>query len=176
MTAGNEATDEMARLLEPHIPALRRFAWSLLRDQAAADDLVQDCLERAVARWTSRRRNGDIRPWLMTILYNLFVNQHHARRRRGLVVPLEEWDGAPAGSGDSEAEVRLVVRDVLAGMAELPDELQAALLLVAVEALPYQDAAGVLGIPVGTVMSRVSRARDRLRELVEGRPKLRRVK
>lgn len=176
MKVGDDSVSEMARLLEPFIPALRRFAWSLLRDETAADDLVQDCLERAVGRWQLRRPDGNMRAWLMTILYNLFVNQHHAQRRRGRAVALEEWDGVPEGRGVSEAEQRLTVRDVLAGMAELPDELRVSLLLVAVEDLTYMEAAAIMGVPVGTVMSRVSRARDRLRELVETRPRLRRLR
>jgi RNA polymerase sigma-70 factor, ECF subfamily len=175
MPRGGDVLSEMASLIEPHIPALRRFAWSLLRDETRADDLVQDCLERIVSRWHLRRREGNLKAWSMTILYNLFVNQHHAQQRRGQAVQIEDWDGAPQGYTASEAEQRLVVRDVMAGLAELPDELQAVLLLVGVEDLSYGEAAKVLGVPVGTVMSRLSRARQLLRERVEGRPKLRRV-
>lgn len=172
---------EMAALIEPHIPALRRFAWSLLRDESAADDLVQDCLERAVGRWHLRRRDGDLHAWLFAILHNTFVSQRRYVQRRGASVPLEEWDGAPVGPVESVAERRLALRGVLSALAELPDEQRAVIILVAIEDFSYAEAAKVVGVPVGTVMSRLSRGRERLRCLVEGgravaAPVLRRVK
>ena len=81
--------DEIAALIEPHIPALRRYAWALLRDHEAADDLVQDCLERAVARWRLRRSDGDLKAWLFAIQHNLFIDALRRRRREGLKVELE---------------------------------------------------------------------------------------
>ena len=75
--------DDQALLLEEQIPALRRYAFALVRDHEAADDLVQDCLERALSRWYLRRPEGDLRAWLFTILRNLYINAYRARKRRG---------------------------------------------------------------------------------------------
>lgn len=168
--------DESPYGIEPHIPALRRYARALLRDREAADDLVQDTLERAVSRWRQRRRDADLRAWLFSIQHNLFVDGIRARRRQGLSVPIEDGFELPSGGGDGES--RLALRDVLACLDRLPDEQRAALLLVGVEELSYGETAGVLGVPIGTVMSRLSRGRERLRQMLDTlpRPTLRRVK
>lgn len=177
---------EMAALIEPHVPALRRFAWALLRNEAAADDLVQDCLERAISRWHLRRLEGSAKAWLFAILHNLFVSGRRAASRRGPALPLggEGEDGFaladPAAA--ATAEGRLVWRDALAALDALPEEQRAVLLLVGVEDFSYEEAARLTGVPIGTVMSRLSRGRERLRRLLEGeevpgtRTALRRVK
>ena len=168
--------DDIAALLEPHIPALRRYAWALLRDEQAADDLVQDCLERAISRWHLRRRDGNLKAWLFTIQRNLFLNGARRRTRRGLHVGLDalETIASPEGLQDSAVGAR----DVLAGLDLLPEEQRSVLLLVAVEDLSYEEAAQVLQVPIGTVMSRLSRAREKMRQYLEmGRASgLRRVK
>ena len=172
---------EIGALMEPHIPALRRYARSLLHDTDAADDLVQDCLENAIARWHLRRRDGNLRGWLFAILHNLFVSSLRQRARRGAQVSLDVSHTMPVSSGGQEEQ--LAVRDLLAGLKLLPPDQRAVLLLVAVEEMTYAEAAQVLGVPVGTVMSRLSRGRESLRQYMEtGRPiafkqcKLRRVK
>jgi RNA polymerase sigma factor (sigma-70 family) len=166
--------DDHARLLEEQIPALRRYAFALVRDPDAADDLVQDCLERALSRWYLRRAEGDLRAWLFTILRNLYINAYRARQRRGTGAVFDETQSAIA----PEQEAGLQARDVFAAIDQLPEEQKSLLLLIGVEDLSYEQAARVLAIPIGTVMSRLSRARQRLRTLVEdGRaPLLRRVK
>jgi RNA polymerase sigma-70 factor, ECF subfamily len=178
--SGTDETREMAALLDSHIPALRRFAWSLVRDDHAADDLVQDCLERAVGRWHLRRQDGNLHAWLFAILHNMFVSQRRYARRRGSTTALKEWDGVPVDAVDSEPERRLALRSVLSALAELPDDQRVVLVLVGVEDFSYEEAAKLIGVPVGTVMSRLSRGRERLRRLVEGSrpavPSLRRVK
>jgi len=168
--------DEIASLLEPLIPALRRYAWALLRDDEAADDLVQDTLERAISRWGQRRRDGDLRAWLFAIQRNLFLNGVRQRKARGAHVGEEALDAMPASDADPESGVGL--RDILSGLDALPEEQRSLLLLVGVEDLSYEQAAQALGIPIGTVMSRLSRGRARLREFMEqGRSiGLRRVK
>ncbi|MBJ6124446.1 RNA polymerase sigma factor [Microvirga splendida] len=168
--------DEIASLLEPQIPALRRYAWALLRDREAADDLVQDTLERAIGRWGQRRQEGDLRAWLFTIQRNLFLNGLRQRKARGTHVGEEALADVQAPGTSPESHAGL--RDVLAGLDALPEEQRSLLLLVGVEDLSYEQAAKVLGIPLGTVMSRLSRARARLREFMEtGRGSaLRRVK
>lgn len=168
--------DEIASLLEPQIPALRRYAWALLRDHEAADDLVQDTLERAISRWGQRRQEGDLRAWLFTIERNLFLNGLRQRKARGTRVGEEALNDVQAPGTNPESHLGL--RDVLTGLDALSEEQRSLLLLVGVEDLSYEQAAKVLGIPLGTVMSRLSRARARLREFMEnGRSTvLRRVK
>ena len=168
--------DEIASLLEPQIPGLRRYAWALLRDDEAADDLVQDTLERAISRWSQRHRNGDLRAWLFAIQRNLFLNQVRRRRSRGIQVGEDELELVP--SSDPGPESHAGARDILAGLDCLPEEQRSVLLLVGVEDLSYAQAAEVLELPVGTVMSRLSRARGKLRRFMEaGRSGvLRRVK
>jgi RNA polymerase sigma-70 factor (ECF subfamily) len=168
--------DEISALIEPHIPSLRRYAWALLREREGADDLVQDCLERALSRWHLRRREGDLRAWLFAILHNLFVDGLRRRTREGLHVDIDEAHDLAAPGQDPEA--RAAMRDVLDGLEALPPDQKAVLLLVGVEDLSYEAAAQVLGVPVGTVMSRLSRARERLRRAVgaPSTPVLRRVK
>ncbi|KLK91609.1 RNA polymerase subunit sigma-24 [Microvirga vignae] len=168
--------DEIVSLLEPQIPGLRRYAWALLRDNEAADDLVQDTLERAIRHWSQRRRDGDLKAWLFAIERNLFLNAVRQRKSHGVHVGVEALENAPSSTETTESHMGL--RDVLAGLDALPEEQRSVLLLVSVEDLSYQQAAQVLDIPLGTVMSRLSRARGRLREFMEnGRNAvLRRVK
>jgi len=151
-------------LIEPHIPALRRYAFALLRDRDRADDLVQDTLERALSRWLLRRADGDVRAWLFTILRNLHVSSWRRDRRRGAVLALDEA-AMPAVAARQDAA--LEIHDVLAALDQLPEEQKSLLLLVGVEDFSYDDAARILGMPIGTVMSRLSRARQRLRAIVE---------
>ena len=157
---------EMLRLVEPVIPALRRYARALVHNRAAADDLVQDCLERAVSNW-GQRREADARPWLFTILHNLAVNQFRRSASRGKHIAIEEANEDDFGQ-DAVQEQKLMYQDVLDKLARLPEDQRAVLLLVAVEDLSYAEAANVLDIPVGTVMSRLSRARERLQQEIEG--------
>jgi len=167
--------DDIDALLEPEIPALRRYAYALLRNDDAADDLVQDCLERALSRWYLRRRDGDLRAWLFTILRNLYISDLRRRRRRGPHVGLD--DAAALGLGPAQ-EAQVETRDLLVALDQLPEEQKSVLLLVGVEDFSYEETARILGIPLGTVMSRLARGRQRLRSLIEnGRASLiRRVK
>jgi RNA polymerase sigma-70 factor (ECF subfamily) len=152
-------------LIEPLIPALRRYAYALRRDHAAADDLVQDTLERALLHWSSRRSDGDLRAWLFTILRNHHVGSHRQAQRRGTVVAIDEADLPDSASGP---EAVVEAHDVLAALDQLPEEQKSLLLLVGVEDFSYGEAARILDVPIGTVMSRLSRARKRLRSIVEG--------
>jgi RNA polymerase sigma-70 factor (ECF subfamily) len=158
--------NDMLLQVEPLIPALRRYARALLRNPTAADDLVQDCLERAVGRW-HQRREGNTRSWLFTILHNLAVNQFRQSASRGRHVTIDETNEDDFGQ-EAVQEQTLMYRDVLDKLAKLPDDQRAVLLLVAVEDLSYAEAAKVLNIPIGTVMSRLSRARERLQQEIEG--------
>ncbi|MXP65349.1 sigma-70 family RNA polymerase sigma factor [Roseomonas sp. M0104] len=157
----------MARLIEPLIPSLRRYARALLRDRSAADDLVQDGLERAVSRWHQRRQDGDARSWLFAIVHNLAANRLRQAARRGPHLPLEAAGEAAPGLAPAQ-EAGLRHRDLLRALAGLPEEQRSVLLLVSVEDLSYAEAARVLGVPIGTVMSRLARGRERLRLAMDG--------
>lgn len=170
---------DMIELVEPLIPAMRRYARALLRDREAADDLVQDCLERAITRWPQRRPDGSARAWMLTMLHNLAINRIRSLRRRGDFVPLDVVDPAVFGrAGDQEAAMQ--GRDLLAALDRLPDDQRQIMLLVALEGVSYAEAAAIMGVPIGTVMSRLSRGRERLRQLLaepgRARPNLRIVK
>jgi RNA polymerase sigma-70 factor (ECF subfamily) len=158
--------NDMLLQVEPVIPALRRYARALMRDRASADDLVQDCLERAVSRWY-QRRDGDVRAWLFTILHNLAVTQFRRAASRGQHIPIEAASEDDFGE-PAVQEQKLLHKDILNRLAKLPEDQRAVLLLVAVEDLSYAEAAKVLNIPLGTVMSRLSRARERLQRELEG--------
>ncbi|MFT4171798.1 MAG: sigma-70 family RNA polymerase sigma factor [Rhodocyclaceae bacterium] len=145
------------------IPRLRRYARALTGDAARADDLVQDTLERALSKWRLWRP-GNLRAWLLTIMHNVFVNQWRA------APPLEYpgEDALPDASVRAEQEDGLALRDLDRALLRLPGEQREVLLLIGLEALSYDEAAQVLGIPIGTVMSRLFRARERLRALLNG--------
>lgn len=169
----------MIQLIEPVIPGLRRYANALVRNPTDADDLVQDCLERAVARWGQRRSGGDTRSWLYAILHNLAVSRWRTANRRGPTTPLDAVDPAALSVAPSQDQ-GLARSDVLRALDTLPEEYRAVILLVTVEDLSYAETARVLDIPTGTVMSRLSRGRARLASALAGAasavPHLRRVK
>ena len=163
--------------IEASIPTLRRYALALLRHQSDADDLVQDCLLRALDHLDPTMGEEGVRPWLFTITRNLFISGMRKARVRGIPVPLEGIGEAPVSTAASQ-EWNLSMRDLLRGFDQLPDDQRQVLLLVVVEGFAYGDVAAILGIPPGTVMSRLSRARERLRMSMDGETvtKLRRVK
>lgn len=161
-----DAMTDAALLIEPLIPALRRYAAGLLRNRATADDLVQDALERAISRWHQRRSDLDTRAWLFAILHNLAVNRMRQSARRGPHRAIE--DVAPAQLSEApRQEEGMAEADILQAVQALPEEFRSVLLLVSIEGLSYAEVAGVLGVPLGTVMSRLSRARDRLSRMTE---------
>lgn len=145
--------------IESCIPALRRYAHALVGDRDGADDLVQDCLERAVAKRRSWRRDGPVRAWLFRIL----LNRHRdtLRRKPRHLMAVEDLPVEPSRPGAQE--VHLELREVQNAIADLPDDQRAALLAVALEGLSFDEAAAMLDIPKGTLMSRLGRARARLR-------------
>lgn len=158
------------------IPHLRRYARALLRDRTAADDLVQDCLERAWSRLHLWREGSNPRTWLFTIIHNLHANAARNASRRPPTISLD-LAGVSAPSRAAQ-EDGLEVAGIEAALAELSDEQRQVVLLVGLEDMSYQEAAQVLGVPLGTVMSRLHRGRERLRQLLggSGATVLRRVK
>lgn len=157
--------DDLIKQVEPMIPPLRRYARGLLGDTDAADDVVQDCLEKVVANW-AKRRNDDPRTWVFTILHNLAVNRLRQKSRRGVPVDI---DLVPDEAFASEAtqDRNLYGKEVIAAMEGLTEEQRGILLLVSVEDLSYAEVSTVLGVPLGTVMSRLSRAREKLKHILE---------
>ena len=147
--------------IEACVPALRRYAQALTRDADVADDLVQDCLERALRRRGLFRPIGPIRAWLFTILLNLYRNRLRTSRRQGEVVPFDDMPVEPAVPPGQPGHIALA--EMARAIDALPTEQKEALLLIALEGLSYGEAAGILGIPLGTLMSRLGRARAALR-------------
>jgi RNA polymerase sigma-70 factor (ECF subfamily) len=151
--------------IEAHIPGLRRYARALVRDVVGADDLVQECLARALVKLHLWREGTDLRAWLFTILHNQYVNQVRRSIREG--VTLELGEVTPLLLSQSAAQDRgLELRDLDRALGRLPEEQRAVILLVGLEGMTYVDAAAILGIPAGTVRSRLSRGREALRDLM----------
>lgn len=149
-----------------HLPALRRYARVLTGDAWAADDLVQDTLERACGKWHLWLPGTDLRAWLFTLMHRVFLNQRRASASRPAMLALSEED-AQRRSVTHDLDNAI---DLQRCLLSLPEEQRSALLLVTLQDLSYTDAAKVLGVPVGTIMSRLSRARSRLRALMDEPP------
>lgn len=162
--SGRTAVDGGLKLrIEAVIPRLRRYARAMVRDPVAADDLVQDCLARALAKIHLWQEGTDLRAWLFTVLHNQHVTlARRAARERGHI-ELHRYNPEPTLPPNQTA--RLELRDLERAIAQLPEEQRAAILLVGLEGMQYEEAATVLNLPVGTVRSRISRARETLRIL-----------
>jgi RNA polymerase sigma-70 factor (ECF subfamily) len=175
---GNAASAAISRM-EACVPALRRYARVLLKNghDQDSDDLVHDSLAHALDRLHTQRRELPMRPWLFTIMHNLFVSGMRRRQARGETISIDAVDEGRLGVGAAQ-EDSLRWRDLLRGLESLPEEQRLVVILVSVEDLSYAEVGQVLGIPVGTVMSRLSRGRERLRTAMEGgeRPALRLAK
>jgi RNA polymerase sigma factor (sigma-70 family) len=163
--------------LTAEIPYLRRFARGLAGDAALADDLVQDCLERALAKEHLYDPARPLRAWLYAVLRNLYVSGLRRKGRSGVVKSVDDLapeEEAVAG----EQEDHAAVRSIAEALDRLPHLHREVILLVALEDMSYREVAEIIGVPVGTVMSRLSRARGVLRTILDlsERPTLRRVK
>jgi RNA polymerase sigma-70 factor (ECF subfamily) len=155
---------DIYRNIEAEIPRLRRYARALARDVAAADDLVQDCLARALSKLHLWQEGTDLRAWLFTILHNQYVNQVRRAVREGAAVGLSETE--PMLTRAPHQGRRLELRDLERAIAKLPEEQRSVILLVGLEGMRYEEVAEVLDVPVGTVRSRLSRGREALRRLM----------
>lgn len=146
------------------MPRLRRYARMLTRDRSRADDLVQDALERALARESTFRSDGNLRAWLFTLMHNLFVDGTRSREAVDWSTSTDELPERSAPRQSDPAELR----DIHKALERLPSEQREVLLLVAIEGLRYREAAEILALPVGTVMSRLARAREKMQEWLGG--------
>jgi RNA polymerase sigma-70 factor (ECF subfamily) len=156
---------DFARLLQHEIPRLRRYARALTRDPARAEDLVQSCLVRAIAKEHLWQPGTDLRAWIFTILHNQNVNEVRRSVREGLSVAVE--DVAPILTIAPNAGATLQLRDLERAISALPEEQRQIILLVGLEGMRYEEVARVLNIPIGTVRSRLSRGRETLRRLMD---------
>jgi RNA polymerase sigma-70 factor, ECF subfamily len=161
--APSAADHDVQQQIEALIPRLRRYARALVHDPVAADDLVQDCLVRAIAKIQLWQGGTDLRAWLFTILHNEYINRTRRTRRERNHMESERYNSAPMFSPNQSA--RLELHDLERAIAKLSEEQRAVILLIGLEGMGYEEVAAALSIPVGTVRSRVSRARETLRML-----------
>jgi len=154
--------------IEAEIPRLRRYARALTRDVVVADDLVQDCLTRALGKIHLWQEGSDLRAWLFTILHNQYVNHIRRAVREGPAVALIETE--PMLSRAPQQGRRLELRDLERAIARLPEEQRSVILLVGLEGMRYEEVAAVLDVPVGTIRSRLSRGREAPRRLTGAVP------
>lgn len=167
--------DEKKAAILGEIPRLRRYARALLRDRDAADDLVQDCLERALTRLDNWRTEESPRKWLFTIMHHLFIDNMRKIGRRGevsmLPIDADEALAMPATQTESVAS-----REIINALQAISPDRRAALVMVAIEGFSYAEAATMLGIPAGTLMSRISRGREELRMLLDDQARRRSIR
>ena len=156
------------------VPRLRRYARSLVFEDAQSDDLVQSTLERALTHWQQFDQKRDMLVWLLSIAHNAHQDMRRKQARMQSMDPTQLQAAQDSLGGDAGVDVGLRM-DLLAALARLSPEQREPLLLVCVEQFSYAEVAEVMHIPVGTVMSRVCRARATLRGLLDGPAKLRRV-
>src|ERR1700730_11949680 len=161
--------NDFAPMLEAQIPRLRRYARALTRNRSRADDLVQNCLTRAVAKQHLWQHGTNLRAWLFTIMHDQHVNDVRRGVRERNTVELEQ---APMLTAPSNAIPRLELRDLERALVNLPHEQREVILLVGLEGMRYDQVAEILNVPIGTVRSRLSRGRDQLRTLMGMEEKL----
>lgn len=157
-------SDQLTREITTHVGALRRYALVLVADPHEADDLVQECLSRVLAQMRAWRPVRDLRAYLFATMHNVFIDARRKRRTRADHVPID--DVLATLSLPASQPRRLEMRDLIQGLAALPEQQREVVLLVGLEGMSYLEAARVLGVPIGTVMSRLSRGREALRQLM----------
>ena len=165
-----QAPESFRQQLLAAVPRLRRYARSLIFDAASADDLVQTALERALSHWHQFDQRRDMLVWLLSIAHNALLDQRRRDSRLSFVDPAQADAQQDMQRADPGADVGLRI-DLMSALARLPLDQREPLLLVSVEQFSYAECAEALGIPIGTVMSRVSRGRVALRALLDGQPR-----
>ncbi|MDQ7070254.1 MAG: RNA polymerase sigma factor [Rhodobacterales bacterium] len=154
--------------LQACLPDLWRYAFALCRDRTLADDLVQDCAERALRKQALWQQEGALKPWLMKLLLNLYRNQIRHQSRRPRLVAMEDLTVEPAAI--EALEGKLALAQTARAIQELPDDQREVLLMVVLGGVSYKQAAEALDVPMGTLMSRLGRARAKLRERMADTP------
>lgn len=162
MSSGASLTDQIVALL----PRLRRFALGLTRKPEDADDLVQAAVERALSNLDRWKEGSRLDSWLFRIMQNLWIDQVRAQRTRGVSAGDAELPDLPGEDGRDVNEARLTLRATLDAVWRLPDDQRAVMMLIVVEGYSYREAAEVLDVPIGTVMSRLARARMGLERML----------
>lgn len=160
--------EDFSALLEAQIPRLRRYSRALTRNPDRADDLVQSCLLRALEKSHLWQPGTNLRAWLFTIMHNQNVNEIRRSVREGAAVPVDDAESVLTVSSNQESKLQL--RDLDWALARLPEGQRRVLLLVGMEGMRYEEVAQVLGVPIGTIRSRLSRGRDMLRDLMGMKP------
>lgn len=166
--------DKRAAILA-EIPRLRRYARALLHGRDASDDLVQDTLERALSKMENWQTGESPRRWLFTIMHHLFIDQTRRRNRRGEGAMLSLDDGEALGQPSVQHETA-ASREILDALSALSPERRSAIVLVGVEGFSYAEAAAMLKVPAGTVMSRIARGREEMRRLLDDSARRRTLK
>ena len=156
--------DATIDLIEAEIPRLRRYARFLVGDVDRADDLVQECLTRAIAKIDSWQPGTNMRAWLFVIMRNCYFNDLRRKSRSPIIEEAEDTFASTPGN----QEAHLALQEVRRAFLQLSEEHREVLLLIAIEGLAYEEAAAIIGVPIGTVRSRASRARQALRQAVDG--------
>ena len=172
----DRTTADRRNAIAAEVPRLMRYASALVRDRSLAEDLVHDCVARALANLAGWREGDNPRRWLFTILHNLHVDRVRAKMRAPALVSLEDSHIGDTGNRAGDDTTR---REIDSALAALPLEQRQCVLLIGLEGLTYAEAALVLDVPVGTVMSRLCRGREKLRDLLDrvgAKPALRRIK
>lgn len=159
---------EFRSQLQDCLPDLWRYAYALTRDRTTADDLVQDCAERALRKRDLWKQTGALKPWLMKMLLNLYRNQLRTQSRRPQLVAMDDMHHDPAAP--DVLDQKLALSQTARAMKKLPDDQREALLLIVLGGVSYKQAAVALNVPLGTLMSRLGRARAKLRELMADTP------
>ena len=167
--------DDKRGAILAELPRLRRYARALMRDRDSADDLVQDCIEKALAKLDNWQTGDNPRRWLFTIMHHVFIDQLRKVKRRGETVPIGTQQEAAFVTQPTQLET-LQAREVLDALQAIDPDRRSALVLVAVEGLTYSEAATVLGIPAGTLMSRIARGREDLRAQLEDASRRRKIR
>ena len=159
---------EFRNQLQDCLPDLWRYAYALTRDRNLADDLVQDCAERALRKRDLWKQTGALKPWLMKMLLNLYRNQLRTQSRRPQLVAMDDMHHDPAAP--DALDQKLALSQTARAMQKLPDDQREALLLIVLGGVSYKQASEALNVPLGTLMSRLGRARAKLRDLMADAP------
>ena len=162
MSSGTADAQTMRAAIIAALPRLRRICQSMAGNPADGDDLMQATVERALARSEQFQQGTRVDSWMFRIAQNLHIDNARAARRRGTAIPVEDIHGLAGDDGRAITESRSELAAVQRALDSVPDDQRAAFLLVVVEGMSYRDAAEALDVPIGTIMSRIARARARI--------------